>query len=114
YLGQMATLLLDKKLREQQGARQGARAQTLTALRRLNGTRRGAVVDFLYEAQLIGYPARDEHGIITTHSPIIALWKADLSEADLRIANLGEATVTNEQLNDAWSLAGATLPDGTR
>src|SRR5436305_1180525 len=37
YLGQMATLLLDKKLREQQGARQVARAQTLTALRRLNG-----------------------------------------------------------------------------
>jgi uncharacterized protein YjbI with pentapeptide repeats len=191
YLRQIATLLLDKKLREpeQEGARQVARAQTLTALRRLDGTRRRAVVEFLYEAQLIGYPAPDEHGSIATHPPIIALGKADLHEAnlveafllganlggaDLRRADLrgaylalaklgwanltradltgadlrgadlheallaladlrgadltgadlrgafllgadlGEATVTNEQLNEARSLAGATLPDGTR
>jgi len=191
YLRQMASLLLDKKLREpeQEGARQVARAQTLTALRRLDGTRRRAVVEFLYEAQLIGYAAPDEHGSIATHPPIIALRQADLHEAnlveaflvganlggadlrgadlrgaylalaklgwanltradltgadlrgadlheallaladlrgadltgaDLRAAflvgaDLGEATVTNEQLNDARSLAGATLPDGTR
>jgi hypothetical protein len=167
----MATLLLDKKLREpeQEGARQVARAQTRTALRRLDGTRRRAVVEFLYEAQLIGYSAPDEHGSIATHPPIIALGKADLHEAnlveafllganlgganltradltgadlrgadlheallalaDLRGADLsgadlrgafllgadlGEATVTNEQLNEARSLAGAKLPDGTR
>ena len=44
---------------------------------------------------------------------------ADLTGANLRGAfllgaDLGEARVTNEQLNDARSLAGATLPDGTR
>ena len=176
YLRQMATLLLDKKLREpeQEGARQVARAQTRTALRRLDGTRRRAVVEFLYEAQLIGYSAPDERGSITTHPSRIALGKADLHEAnlveafllganlggadlrgadlrgaylalaklgwanltradltgaDLRGADLtgadlrgafllgadlGEAAVTNEQLNDARSLAGAKLPDGTR
>jgi uncharacterized protein YjbI with pentapeptide repeats len=216
YLRQIATLLLDKKLREpeQEGARQVARAQTLTALRRLDGTRRRAVVEFLYEAQLIGHPAPDEHGSFATHPPIIALGKADLHEAnlveafllganlrgadlrgadlrgaylalaklgwanltraeltgadlrgadlheallaladlrgaeltgadlvkaylveaklgwanltradlheallalaDLRGADLTGATVTDEQLNTAWSLAGATLPDGTR
>ena len=191
YLRQMAILLLDKKLREpeQEGARQVARAHTLTVLRRLDGTRRRAVVEFLYEAQLIGYSAPDERGSITTHPSRIALGKADLHEAnlveafllganlggadlggadlrgaylalaklgwanltraeltgadlrgadlheallalaDLRGADLtgadlrgafllgadlGEATVTNEQLNEARSLAGATLPDGTR
>ena len=38
---------------------------------------------------------------------------ADLSEANLRYADLTGATVTDQQLALAWSLRGATLPDGT-
>jgi hypothetical protein len=47
------------------------------------------------------------------------LFRADLSDADLRDANLGLAYLTramewtNEQLAQAESLLGATLPDGT-
>jgi uncharacterized protein YjbI with pentapeptide repeats len=109
YLRQMASLLLDKKLREpeQEGARQVARAQTLTALRRLDGTRRRALVEFLYEAQLIGYPAPDEHGSIATHPPMIALEKADLHEANLVEAfllgaNLGGADLRGADLRGAY------------
>ncbi len=38
---------------------------------------------------------------------------ADLTGADLHHANLREAKVTFEQLDKAWSLEDATLPDGT-
>jgi uncharacterized protein YjbI with pentapeptide repeats len=39
---------------------------------------------------------------------------ADFSEADLRNADLTGAKVTDEQLKQADSLTGATMPDGTR
>ena len=38
----------------------------------------------------------------------------NLSNADLRHANLHGADVTARQLADAKSIAGATLPDGTK
>jgi uncharacterized protein YjbI with pentapeptide repeats len=42
-----------------------------------------------------------------------ALGDADLSEADLSEANLENARqVTNDQLAEAYSLEGATMPDG--
>ena len=41
------------------------------------------------------------------------LMKADLRGADLREAILDGAKVTNEQLDEAKSLKGATMPDGT-
>lgn len=37
-----------------------------------------------------------------------------LSEADLRLANPSGAKVTDEQLAQARTLEGATLPDGTK
>jgi uncharacterized protein YjbI with pentapeptide repeats len=41
------------------------------------------------------------------------LSEADLRDADLRDANLGDAKgITNEQLSAAYSLEGATMPDG--
>jgi hypothetical protein len=39
------------------------------------------------------------------------LTETDLSDADLSGANLSEATVNNEQLDTAWSLLRATMPD---
>ncbi len=39
---------------------------------------------------------------------------ANLSEADLSGAGLSETTVTDEQLPQAKSLKGVTLPDGTK
>jgi uncharacterized protein YjbI with pentapeptide repeats len=39
---------------------------------------------------------------------------ADLRDADLRQANLEGAVVTNQQLDQASSLKGATMPDGTK
>ena len=42
------------------------------------------------------------------------LKSANLSNADLRHANLNGADVTARQLADAKSIAGATLPDGTK
>ena len=42
------------------------------------------------------------------------LKSANLSNADLRHANLHGADVTARQLADAKSIAGATLPDGTK
>jgi len=53
YFATITNLLLDKKLRESEEGdeiRAVARAQTLTVLRRLNGTRKGAVVRFLHES----------------------------------------------------------------
>ena len=42
------------------------------------------------------------------------LKSANLSNADLRHANLHGADVTARQLADAKSIAGTTLPDGTK
>jgi hypothetical protein len=56
YLDQMSSLLLDNKLKESQpgdAVRDIARARTLTVLSQLNGTRKGELVRFLKEANLI-------------------------------------------------------------
>jgi hypothetical protein len=39
---------------------------------------------------------------------------ADLFGANLSEANLGKATITTEQLEEAYSLKGATMPDGSK
>jgi uncharacterized protein YjbI with pentapeptide repeats len=95
-------LILEKGLRrseEYAEIRDVARARTLAALRSLDGNRKGQVARFLHEADLIG-----------------ALRKGQVIEAiiDLRGADLsGAAGGTNQQLAQAKSLGGATLPDGT-
>jgi hypothetical protein len=108
-----------------------ARARTLTVLTRLDSDRKARVVQFLKEAGLISkgelvvslYGA-DLSGANLSEVPNLS--KADLSNADLSGANLGEAillradlsgadlngaNVSPEQLAQAYSLEGATLPD---
>ncbi len=90
-----------------------ARAQTLTALARLeDGVRKAVVLRFLHEA-----------GLIERKRPVILLQGAYLRGAYLRgayllganlvEANLTDTTVTKEQLDAAWVLKGAIMPDGS-
>jgi len=63
YLDQMTQLLLHEDLRTSQPddeVRSVARARTLTVLRVLDGVRKATVVQFLYEARLIGGIKREK------------------------------------------------------
>ncbi len=100
YLDRMAELLLDKKLRESEvvsEVRAVAWARTSTVLRRLDTYRKGAVLRFLYEADLIH---KDK--------TVINLSQADLNEADLSGANLCLASLIGANLIGA-NLIGANL-----
>jgi len=93
YLSRMTELLLDKDLRQSEpGAdiRDIARAQTLTALRSMDGQRKGLIVGFLWESELI-----------VGESPVISLNKADLAGADLDGASLGGANLSGANLHKA-------------
>lgn len=75
YQKDISDLLLIYKLRSSKGGdevREVARTKTITALRRLDPLRKGFLIQFLYEAQLI-----------TGQSPIISLRDADLSDISL-------------------------------
>ena len=79
-----------------------ARARTLTALKGLDPERKGYLLVFLHEANLIGF--EDLHGKID--DPIILLsgddlTGANLSGADLTGADLSEATLTGADLSGA-------------
>jgi uncharacterized protein YjbI with pentapeptide repeats len=125
YLDQMSTLVLEDL--NDPGIRTLMRARTLTALRRLDPSRKEVVMQFLLEAELL-------HSF-TYADPIIELnnaelngvnlnganlsgadlESADLSDADLSDAALSEAglriaDLTNAELNDA-NLGGADLSD---
>jgi hypothetical protein len=146
YLDRMTELLLREGLRssyEYSELRTVARARTLTVLRGLDGTRRGALLRFLSESLLVEATALQRAPIISLSGADLSgafLWgvylsgadlrgailvaadltradltRADLTGADLRGADLRGATgTTNEQLAQAASLIGATLPDGTK
>jgi hypothetical protein len=88
----------------------------------LDASHKRAVVAFLYDTRLIT-PWRPGEPVA------VELFGADLTEADLGgaspsgaflgSANLGEAnlrgaTVTEEQLEKAWVLEGATMPNGQK
>jgi hypothetical protein len=133
YLEQIGNLLLDKdrplrQSKEGNEVRTLARAQTLTVLRRLDGERKGRVLQFLYDS-----------GLISRECPVLALSKTDLSEADLSeaflvganlsganlsgtvlnganlsYASLADAKVTPVQPVVAESLEGATMPNGQK
>ncbi len=93
YLDRMSELLLDKHLAgsmPDSEVSKVARARTLTVLRRLDGRRKGVVLRFLYESQLI---VGDE--------PIIDLDTADLSFADLSVADLQGANLKKSNLSNA-------------
>jgi uncharacterized protein YjbI with pentapeptide repeats len=108
YLTQMSNLMLSRRLlRSGPGAdvRKVARTATLTAVRRLDGPRRGLVVRFLAEAQLL----RSENDATAT----VLVASADLRAADLTGANLREANLSHANLSRAdllrANLRGANL-----
>ena len=103
YLDQMGQLLLDKaqplrQSEEESEERTFARARTLTVLPRLDGVRKGSVLQFLSEA-----------GLIAQDSPVIALGGADLSGANLSGANLSGIWLREADLSRAH-LVGTLLP----
>jgi hypothetical protein len=129
YLDGMSQLLTDKD-RPLHKARVGdslstvARARTLTVLPRLNGDRKGSVMQFLYESGLIiANEAKDRTTIISVRGSDLS--DADLSGANLIRADLSEATLIKTYLawadlseanlseaNLAWAdLRGANLAD---
>jgi uncharacterized protein YjbI with pentapeptide repeats len=110
YIDHMSELLLNEHLREsaqEKEVRNIARVRTLTVLQRLDGERKGNVLQFLYES-----------GLLHKDTPIIQLSGADLSfarlnethlhGADLSFANLRSADLTRVDLGEA-DLHGADL-----
>lgn len=103
YFDRMSELLTNKKLGNKEWkenpARDVARAITLTVLRSLSedGLRKGAIMNFLYEADLI-----------QKDSPIIDLTNANLERADLRQTYLKEAHLVGANLRMA-NLEGVNL-----
>ena len=107
YLDDMTTLLLDKKLGSQAAADKTAsaeaaviaRAKMLTALSRLTDPQlKARVVQFLYEAHLIGYYDSTHSSL---HNSTIDLSGANLSGADLRGVNLRGADLYSATLRGA-------------
>jgi uncharacterized protein YjbI with pentapeptide repeats len=122
YLDQMSQLMLGGDLRsseEDSEVRTLARARTRTVLARLNSQRKGSVVQFLYEADLIN----KKHPVVSLSKvPLVdadlsgaELSGADLREADLRKANLSGANLSDADLSLAdlrkANLSTATLGD---
>jgi uncharacterized protein YjbI with pentapeptide repeats len=110
YLDQMSSLLLEKDLRdsdEGSEVRTLARARTLTALRRLDPSRKEELLRFLVEADLVQS--------VEGRTPLITLSRADLSDTDLREANLSGADLSEANLGNAnlshANLSGATLSE---
>jgi uncharacterized protein YjbI with pentapeptide repeats len=104
YLDQMAGLLLDEA-RPLRGSTEGdevrilARARTLTVLSRLDGARKGDVVQFLYESDLI-----------THEPPLVDLTGANLTSATLGGASLSGANLSGVNLREAY-LGGVNLSE---
>ena len=96
YLNQMSSLLLEKDLRDSDKdseVRTLARARTLTALRRLDPGRKGELIQFLVEADLVQS--------VEGRAPLITLRNANLSETNVSEANLSGADLSEANLTDA-------------
>src|SRR5215210_2601251 len=137
YLEGMGNLVLDEGLlssQEDEEVRTLARARTLTILGRVDGARKRSVVQFLYESQLIekDKPRVSLSGGDRTDADLSGadLRGADLRVADLRVADLRRADLSDARLRGAdlsgirgltpeeleataFSLSGATMPDGS-
>jgi uncharacterized protein YjbI with pentapeptide repeats len=74
-----------------------ARSRTLTALRGLDPERKGLLVQFIYDARLIGFLDNKNK----LHDPVIGLYKADISRANLSGAILNDAILLGANLSDA-------------
>ena len=110
YLDQMSQLMLGGNLRgseEDSEVRTLARARTRTVLARLDGPRKGRVVQFLYEALLLN----KENPVVSLSD--VRLRGADLSQLDLSGANLSSADLSSADLSGAdlsdADLSGAVL-----
>jgi hypothetical protein len=92
YLDRMAELILKDRLRviDTEEIRNIARIRTLTVLRALDGRRKGDVVLFLNEAELIH-----------VSNPIVNLGGADLTGAHLQGFDLSRTNLSNVNLSKA-------------
>ena len=118
YLDRMQELILDRGLRrseEDAEIRDVARVRTLAVLRSLDGNRKGQVVRFLYEADLIGKVVREELGerrATEAIEAILDLRTADLSSTNLYRADLRGADLSGTDLSNAH-LSGNVLTEPT-
>ncbi len=100
YLDRMSDMLLTEHLlasKPDTDVRAIAVARTLTAVRNLDGARKGTLIRFLWAARLINGP-----------QPIISLLSADLRGAIFTNANLIGVNLSNARLSGA-DLSGAEL-----
>jgi len=103
YLDDITDLMLNHGLRQSKpddDVRIVARAKTLAALRGLNGGRKGALIQFLFEANLIGV-YHQKVAIDKADSPIIVLKTANLNNSDLSGLFLAGADLHDTYLNTA-------------
>lgn len=118
YIDRISELVLEKKLGqpeiEEPGVRNIARVRTLTVLRMLDPERKGSVLQFLYEAELIHTDrcAIDLRGADLSHAKLnkinvdtflgpYSLSNINLHGANLRHANLNGAILWNADLSEA-------------
>lgn len=100
YYSQIGQLMLEKDLRESAGGsevRTLARALTLTVLGTLNSDRKGSVLRFLNEAQLM---SKTEPVVSLEGAPLqqLQLFRIVLSDANLSGANLQAADMSGNDL----------------
>lgn len=101
YLDRMSDLLIHEGLqtRNEESTRNVARTYTLNVLRRLDGNRKGQILQFLYEANLI-----------STTNAVVDLHDANLINANLMFAELPHANLEHTNLTSA-NLEHANLSD---
>ena len=114
YFDQMAELLLEKSLRHGSDlgdeVRDIARVRTLTTLERLDGVRKGILLRFLHEAELINV---NKAVISLTEANLrgMSLYRGFLMEANLSFTDLDNANLSEADLFRA-DLHGVMLTNG--
>lgn len=101
YLDKMTELMLEKDLRSSKkvdGVRYIARARTLTTLHRLDGMRKGVLLQFLCDSGLINKEVTDSGEV---GEPPVYLFEADLRGANLTRARLNGANLAFADLRGA-------------
>ncbi len=112
YIDNMSKLLLEQYLLnppEGSAVREVARAQTMAVLWRLGPTHKGALLQFLHEADLINKPTSSARKILDPVIPLgpisapqTAQGVAELRVPKVRTANLREANLKGADLHDAY------------